>query len=356
MQTAPISERAARLRADALVWDGCISWISMEMTGASRAFKVAALPRYVAAGCNVVSLTVSGDFGVDPVRNTVHWLASERRFLKETHPDLCLLVDTAEDIIRAKREGKLAVTFHFQGCMPFYGSRKEDPIDTNLVQLYYDLGVRQALLAHNLRNMVADGCKERGDGGLSEFGIRLVQEMNRVGMVVDCTHTGYCSTMEAMELTTKPAVFSHSNCRAIFDHPRNIRDDQIAACARTGGVACVTGWGPIVNPENVSSVDAVMRHIDHMVNLVGAAHVGIGLDFVYDGSHTTERVKAQPHVYAPGRTSRELNYDVALMDFMQPEALPLLTDAMLERGYAEGDVRGILGESLYRVMRANWAA
>ena len=180
-----ISDEAAALHADALVWDGCISWISMDMMRASYDLKVSVMPRYARAGCDHVSLTVSGDFGAD-LEKTIHWIAAERRFFKTAHAEQCILVDTTDDIRRAKDGGKIAVSFHFQGASPFAGNVNEDPGDTNLVQLYYDLGVRQSLLAHNLRNVVADGCKEPGDAGLSSFGVRLIQEMNKVGMVVDC--------------------------------------------------------------------------------------------------------------------------------------------------------------------------
>lgn len=98
-------------------------------------------------------------------------------------------------------------------------------------------------MAYNQRNAVADGCHERTDGGLSRFGIELVQAMNRVGMLVDCTHTGYRSSMDVFEVSQAPVVFSHSNARAVWDHERNIRDDQAQACARTGGVIGVVGAG-----------------------------------------------------------------------------------------------------------------
>jgi len=140
------------------------------------------------------------------------------------------------------------------------------------------------------------------------------------------------------------------------DIPRNVADDQIKACAKGGGVVGVTGWGPIVNERNDASVEEVVKHIDHVANLVGPEHAGIGLDYVYDGALTTKRVQAHPHLYAPGRTMKELNYDMELMDFMQPEALPHLTQALLDRGYGEAAVRGILGENSLRVARQVWAA
>jgi membrane dipeptidase len=350
-----ISEEAASLHKQAIVWEGIISWISMDMMQADITLKRNCLPRYLASGCDHVSLTVGSDICGGLERN-VRWLARTRNYLKREHAEMIVMVDTAEDIRRAKREGKLAVSFHFQGTNPMAGNFNEDPGDTEMVSLFYDLGVRQVLLAHNLRNVAADGCHENSDAGLSAYGQRLIREMNRIGMVVDCSHTGYRSTMEAMDISEKPVVFSHSNARAIFDHPRNIADDQIKRCAEMGGVIGVCGWGPIVNAENDASVERVMEHMDHMVALVGPKHVGIGLDYVYDPVLTSQRMQQQPELYAPGSSMKKFGYDVELMQFMPPEDLPKLTQAMLDRGYPEDAILDILGGNLLRLNEQVWAA
>jgi len=340
-----------------IVFDCCISWISMDMMNVDPKKKELVLPRYLKAGFNFVSLTVAGDWGCG-VSPTISWLASERRYLAEKHPDTCVLISSLADIFAAKREGKLAVTFHFQGSRPFQVSPGvgEDPGDINLVQLYFDLGVRQCLLSLNLRNHAADGCKEKSDAGLSNWGVRLVKEMNRVGMIVDCTHTGYRSTMDAMSVSTKPVLFSHSNAKGVFNHPRNIADDQIKACAKTGGVVCVCGWGPIVNAENNPTAEAVVKHIDYIANLVGPEHVGIGLDYTYDPTLTTKRVKQYAYLYAPYGTLEDYNYHHDVMRSMQPEAISDIAETLLHRGYGEENIRGILGGNCIRVMQANWEA
>src|SRR5436305_7300608 len=153
------------------------------------------LPRFAKAGFSFVSLTVGMDW--NSVQETVQNIAAERnRFLNDSS---FILVEKVSDIRRAKVEGKLAVGFHFQGTNPFGG-------DVNMVETFYRLGVRHALLAYNEKNAVGDGCHERTDAGLSRYGVRLIAEMNRVGMLVDCTHTGYRTSMEAMELSTAPTI------------------------------------------------------------------------------------------------------------------------------------------------------
>lgn len=348
-----VSEKAAQLHSDSFVWEGCISWISMEIMHSDRTIKKECLPRYLASGANYVSLTVAGDSG-GLVASAIHYIAGERKFIRETMADSCILVESYDDLDRARREGKLAVGFHFQGCNPMHGGLAEEPGDTNLVQLYYDLGIKQALLAHNRRNISADGCHEDGNAGLSTFGVKLVNEMSRVGMLLDCTHTSERSTMEAMEIYGQPVIFSHSNPKAIFDHPRNITDAQIKACAETGGVVGACGWGPIVNADNDASPEAVMKHIEYLVDLVGPAHVGIGLDYVYQPELTTRRMQRQPEYYAPTKDMKSFGYDVALMDFMPPEGLPKLTELMLQRGYSDEAIGGILGGNFRRVVKQVW--
>jgi len=353
----PAVPRHAKLVRDNLVWDNCFSWLtyeSLDVIGADKSLKATALPRYRAAGINVVSLTIGADIRRSH-EQTLAWLASERRFISEVHRDECVIVDSVDDIERAWRAGKLAVTFHFQGGTPFLDSLGEEPGNVDLVQVYYDLGVRQALLAMNLRNAIADGCKEKSDAGLSNFGVKLVRAMNEVGMVLDCTHTGNRSTLEAMEISSKPVVFSHSNAKAVFDHPRNISDEQIRACARTGGVVGITGWGPIVNDRNDVSAEAIFKHLDHVAGLAGPEHVGIGLDYVYDPALTTARVRKYASLYAPYGSLEDYNYHWRPMGFAQPEVFVELTELMLKHGYPEAAITGILGGNWLRVARANWA-
>ena len=334
MSAITLSERAAALHHDALVWDNLFP--ASPHCGSPEAH-VRTLRRMVASGYDFVSLTLS----VDPenMPQTIGRIAQERNYFHQ-HSDLYVLVDTVDDVLRAKREGKLAVSFNFQGTCAFER-------DVNLVEVYYRLGVRQALMAYNQRNAVADGCHERTDGGLSRFGIELVQTMNRVGMLVDCTHTGYRSSMDVFEVAQGPVVFSHSNARAVWDHERNIRDDQAQACARTGGVIGVVGAGIFIGDNDIRT-ESLFRHVDHFVNLVGPRHVGIGLDCVSDVDSLFAVVENRPRSYPA-----HLKYDLRPR-FAEPEQVPELTELMLRHGYGDDVARGILGENWLRVARAVW--
>jgi membrane dipeptidase len=295
------------------------------------------LKRAHAAGVSFVSLTVAGDFHSSGAM--VHNIASVHEIVRK-HSDLLVLARNVDDIRKAKEDGKLAVGLHFQGS----ASLESDP---NMVQVAYDLGVRQMLLVYNLMNSAATGCHERVDSGLSRYGLKLVGEMNRVGMIVDCTHTGYRCTMEMMEASTAPVIFSHSNARALFDHERNISDDQIIACAKTGGVIGVVGVGKFMSERGTSEVSDLLPHIRYIADLVGPGHVGLGIDNVYFFEQHYETTMAHQDRWTKG-------YPPPPWHYFTPEQLPELSDALLLDGFSEAEVRGILGENYLRIAGKVW--
>jgi membrane dipeptidase len=327
-----ISEKATALHADALVCDMTLPWL------AGYENQDTTLPRYTASGFNFVSLTVGHDRY--NLSTTVHHIADVKRRLK-AEPEKYILVKAVEDILQAKKEGKLAIGFHFQGSEGLEG-------DKNMVDIYYELGVRHMLLAYNQKNRACDGCHERTDAGLSRYGVRLIEEMNRVGMILDLTHTGYRSTMEAIEVSEAPVIFSHSNAFAVMEHPRNIRDDQIKACAEKGGLIGINGIGQFLGDDGATTENFV-RHIDYLTGLVGPEHLGIGIDFVYYPDQMYRMFLANPDRFPEGYSHKP-----AAWTYFSPEKLPEVTESLLNRSYSEADIRGILGENFLRVARQIW--
>ena len=341
-----ISEDAAALHRDALVWDMTLPWEA----GAAPDLKIAALARLVDSGYTYISLTLALDWHDN--ETAFGGLARERIWLSE-HADKFTLVETVDDVLAEKDAGKLAVGFHFQGTNPIGA-------DLSMVESAYKLGVRHMLISYNLRNRAGDGCLERTDGGLSSFGIQLVEEMNRVGMIVDGTHTGYRTTMDMMEVSKRPVVFSHSNACALWDHPRNIRDDQIKACAKSGGMIGVVGCGTFVC-DNETSTDALVGHIDYISELVGTDHVGLGIDYLFDlkvaaPANAPLWNPEDAHIDGHKRASGGSSAAPAWRDikFVEPEQVPEITQALLDRKYDEKTIRGILGENWLRIARQVW--
>ncbi len=217
---------------------------------------LAHLERWRAAGIDYLSINAGYD--VVPWTETLEAVSKYRHWIR-THADTLVQVETVDDILRAHSQGKLAaVTFDLEGMNALNG-------DIGMVDLYYRLGVRQMLFAYNRNNLAGGGCHDE-DIGLTEFGRAVIAEMNRVGMLVDCSHCAYRTSMEAIEASEAPVIFSHANARELWDHERNIWDDQIKACAATGGVIGVTGVGRFMGPKG-PVVEHLVEHIDHMVEL-----------------------------------------------------------------------------------------
>jgi len=330
-----LAEAARELHRGALVVDFTLPYADI----GDPMKKLATLPRFAAAGVGFVSLSIGGD--QTTIAETMRLLVRERRRLL-AQPDQYALAGDCGQIEAARASGRLAVAFHFQGTDSFEG-------DLGMVEAYYRLGVRHALLAYNTRNRVADGCMEPGNAGISAFGRRLIAEMNAVGMLVDCTHTGERSTLDAMECSRQPVIFSHSNAAALCAHPRNITDEQIRACAATGGVVGIMGVGAMLAADSSATVETFIAHIDHCVSLVGPRHVGISLDYVYDPQATYTAALA----WAGGSFPPGTNYS-ADMPMLQPEQFPDITAGLLRRGYAREDILAILGGNWLRVARQVW--
>jgi membrane dipeptidase len=234
------------------------------------------------------------------------------------------------------------------------------------IEAFYRLGLRMLILAYNRSNLLAGGCADNGNSGLSALGRRVVQECNRVGMLLDGSHMSERSTLEMIDLSTAPIVFSHANPREVVDNPRNISDAQIRACAERGGVIGVVPWGPIVYKPGTSrrpTVDDLIDCVDHIAQVTGSTDaVAIGTDFSLGtyGPHTLDPwgqpdyfhsiTAAFDQVVPPGSLQPERfteGFDT------YPEILNVI-DRLEARGYADSDVDGILGRNFLRVCGDVW--
>jgi len=327
-----VSADAADLHADALVWDMTLPIL----TPGHPERKKDLFERFARSGFDFATITLA----IDPMGfgAAAQQVAEHRRFVRE-RAETCALVESVEEVLGAREAGKLSVGFHFQGTAPF-----EDNLDW--VDLSYKLGVRHALMAYNEKNRVGCGCHVAKDTGLTDFGRELIREMNRVGMIVDCAHTGYRTTMETIEASESPVIISHTNARVLCDHPRCVWDDQIQACAAKGGVLGMTGLSGFLGGGGATP-ERIVDHIDHLANLVGIQHVGLGLDYVYDLESFQAFVARMPDKYPPGSGYTDMRQ-------MEPEEAPRITEELLHRGYRESEIRGVLGENWLGVCREIW--
>ncbi|MBT4042493.1 MAG: membrane dipeptidase [Rhodospirillaceae bacterium] len=300
-------------------------------------------------GATAIAPTISGMSG--NARTGFAAIGGWHRYIRSR--DDTLLVLTAGDIEQAKREGKLGLILHCQGT-----TLLEDELD--LVDAYHAAGLRIVQLCYNRKNLVGDGAAERTDGGLSYFGVALIERLNALGMIVDCAHTGHRTSMEAVEVSQAPVIISHANARAVYDSRRNIEDDLIRAVATSGGVVGTVGFPSFLTAKGQPSLDQFIDDMAYKADLVGIDHVGIGIDY-YLGQHGVEsdadaRVRYD-RMIADGHW-REAEYPAPPYMYPKgietPQTLRNLTARLLERGFAEDDVRKILGLNWMRVYGEVW--
>ncbi|MFZ1752808.1 MAG: dipeptidase [Caldilineaceae bacterium] len=243
--------------------------------------------------------------------------------LAEHLPDQLVIARTTDDIRQAKAEGKIAAIAGLEGAEALDG-------EIGLLRQFYRLGVRNLGLAWNFRNAACDGVSERrSGGGLTEFGVAVVQECNRLGILLDVSHLAPAGLEDVLALSEDPIIASHSNAFALCDHPRNLTDSQLTEIAAKGGVIGVTFVNAFLRraqPET-ATIAHVIDHLDYMLALVGEDHVAIGSDF--DGCTPPS-------------------------DLNDTTAYPRITALLQERGYADVTIRKILGENFMRVFERVW--
>jgi len=279
-------------------------------------------------------------FGEQGPEEHLRMIAALRHWLM-ARPEEYLLLLEADDVERARSTGRLAVGFDIEGA-----NAVGDQL--SLIQLYYDLGVRWMLMAYNTSNRAGGGCQDE-DGGLTNFGRAMVAEMERVGMLLCLSHTGHRTVREVIAMATQPLIFSHSNCAALHPHPRNIPDELIRACAATGGVVGINGVGIFLGKNDISS-ETYARHVDHVVQLVGPAHVSIALDYVFDMRELEEHLEKMKGTFPPG-----LGYEMGAR-FVPPEQLEEIVVTLQGWGYSDADLTALLGGNLLRLAKQVWKA
>ena len=330
------SARAAKILKEAIVWDNV--W-PVDL-GGDHAYDNGwdKLDRFASCGVSMLSITLAGDN--QNISEAVQLVAWARNYLL-SKSDRYQLVERVEDVLEAKRHGRLAVGLHFEGTRCFERN-------LNMVEVFYKLGVRQNILAFNNTNCAGGGCADESDPGLTAYGRRLVAEMQRVGMLVDLSHTGYKTTMDALEMATAPMVFSHSNSEAVHTSFRNIADEQVRACAGTGGLVGVSGSSGYLG-DDLCRTETLFRHIDHYVQLVGSQHVGLGIDVVFNHEKLSDYIRQRPDEWPVAKDPNWPGFR-----YVMPEQMVELVEIMLQHGYADEDAISILGQNYVRICRQVW--
>ena len=256
-------------------------------------------------------------FPIESPKAYTDFIFDEIAKIVERKPQYVAFARTPDDIQRNKLAGKKSIVLGIEN-----GLAIEDDI-TNL-QHFADRGIAYMTLCHNGDNLICDSAKGAGmNGGVSQFGEKVIHEMNRLGIMVDLSHAGEKSFYDAIDISATPIVCSHSNCRSLCDHPRNLTDDQLRALAKCGGVAHTTFYPGFLNAAGEADIMDAVAHLEHAISIMGIDHVGIGTDFDGDGG-------------VPGMAdaSEVINFTIQL----------------LRRRYSEEDIRKIWGGNWMRLM------
>lgn len=290
------------------------------------------LRRYRDSGVDVVSINVTFDMieppeGLKVAQYFSDWIGEQEDIF------------VAHSIDDLKRVGdQLAVVFDIEGAVAI-----ED--DLNQINAYADLGVRTISAVYNKPNKIGGGCVEP-DTGLTKLGRDFVSRSEEAGIVVCCSHTGYRTSKDIIEMSTQPVVCSHSNPSTLWQHPRNIPDDLIRDIAQTNGVVGINGVGIFLG-ENDTSTAAVLNHIKYVSDLVGVEHVGIALDYAFDSQELQEWLADNRDMFP-----RDVYGDS--LDYVEPERLPTITEALVRSGFSRPEIDLIMGENWYRVASHVW--
>jgi membrane dipeptidase len=308
-------------------------------------FTAADLANYRASGINACNIAI-GLGGPNAFETTLQFVAGWDGFLAH-HSETLKRIDSVADIDFAHTSGKIGVIVGLQNSEHF-----RTPAD---VDLFYSLGQRVSQLTYNARNMIGNGSTERRDEGLSDFGVAIVERMNRAGMVVDVSHCGDRTTLDAFEVSKKPVLITHSNCRVLVNgHPRCKTDEAIKKMAAQGGVMGITGVRMFVKADEPTTVENFLDHFDHVKKLVGPEFLGVGSDidlYGYDAMPPPERAALHAN-YKSVYAFREKD-DIEGIN--HPRRMFDLTEGLIRRGYSDPEIHGILGGNFRRVLGKIWS-
>jgi membrane dipeptidase len=300
------------------------------------------------AGITIVGPTLGDVEPESAFHSTIEELGKTIELISK-YPSRMMLIRSVGDIAKAKQENKLGILANVQNSACIARDLKN-------LDLFYSLGLRQVQLTFNWRNWVGDGCTERTQAGLSYFGVDVVKRMNELGMIVDVGHTGYQSTLDAVEVSEKPIVYSHTNCKALCDHPRNKTDDQIKALARKGGVIGLSCFNWFVSDKPRSTLNDLLNHFDHVAALVGTDHIGIGSDFSiagWLGREPDAEWESHRKIYSDREWKTiKGRFPPYIDEVNNPRRYHTIAEGLQKRGWELEDIAKILGLNFVRVYQA----
>jgi len=296
----------------------------------------------------------SGQEGMDPMR-LIKRLA-RFTYVTDMMPEFVKKVVNPDEVVLAKKQDMRCLCFTGNG-IPIAQQWVSVEDELRYIRVFYQLGIRMMHLTYNRRNLIGDGCGEATDAGLSDFGRAAVKEMNRVGVLPDCAHSGWQTGLDAAKASSRPVVASHSAADAVFHHYRSKPDRPLRALADSGGycgVCCIPRF-----LGHSSDVVSLLNHVDYIAKKFGAAAVAIGTDSGYRSRAAAAEAKKIPAT-GPKRTAWEMLWppdptpfktEPSMTESMLWTNWPLFTVGLVQRGYSDQDIQKIIGGNVLRVAR-----
>ena len=304
---------------------------------------------------DVINATI-GDVGNGPdrFRNAAAAVASWDRLIG-AHPNILAKIESVADIRSAVAGGKVGIIYNFQDTTPLEA-------DAGNVDTFATLGVKVMQLTYNKRNLAGDGCLERSNAGISDFGREVIARINRSNVLLDLSHAGQRTQAEGIAASSAPPSITHSACRALVDLPRNTYDSEMRALAQKGGVFGVYLM-PFLRLSGQPQREDLLRHLDHAVNVCGEDHVGIGTDDPFLGYAVNDESRAQHRQFyedrvrrgisAPGESPDVMNY---VEGYNSGDRYDRIASDLRRRGWRSARIDKVLGGNFVRLFGEVWKA
>jgi len=298
--------------------------------------------KLVSYGWTAMNSTLVSEPSYTPPYEDVLKAVNENYLYFEMSPK-ARFVEHASDIVEAKKNGQLAVILGLQS--PSFIDQ-----DRSRVRIMHKLGLRILQMTYMERNYLGDGCLEFENRGLTHFGVQIVRDCNRLGIVLDCSHVGINTTIDTARYSAQPILISHTAVRALVDNPRSVTDEQIKAVAEKGGVIGMTPLATLIRTDQQPTVDDYVNHFDYVINLVGPDHIALGTD-MFDGKTKANWVTP---LYYPEVSGKSSYSNRRVIGFSNKSDLRNLVEAFLRKGYNRELILKILGGNFLRVFQQVW--
>ena len=305
-----------------------------------------------ASGISAVNVTVSGGGEDDEaLQSTLEHIAYFEREADE-HADLLVRIRSAADLDAARASGRLGLILGFQDTTALAS-------DLSRIDRFHSDGVRIIQLTYNQENRVGFGCLHPNDTGLTDFGREVVGRMNQLGILVDLSHCGDQTTMDAIQLSTQPTSITHSGCRTVFDHPRSKDDDTLRAMADGGGVVGIYMM-PFLNADGPAQADDFFRHVEHAIDVCGEDHVGVGSDNSITPTLADEAYMTALFAFADERARLGIGapreHEVLFVQGLNtPDRMLRIAEGLMQRGHSEARAEKIIGGNFRKLFEEVWS-